>query len=162
MNMENNYAFIDGQNLHSGTRMEGWRIDFFRFRQYLRFKYGVGEAIWFIGYVPENKPLYRRLTKAGFKLVFKDAIKISSGKLKANVDAELVLECVDKINSYDKAILVTADGDFVCLVSYLLERGKLKMVLSPSEKNCSSLLNKRAGGRIRPLIGLREKIGLKK
>jgi hypothetical protein len=34
--MENNLAFIDGQNLHLGTTQNNWRVDFEKFRVYLK------------------------------------------------------------------------------------------------------------------------------
>jgi len=42
--------------------------------------------------------------------------------------------------NYDKALIVTGDGDFHCLVNYLLERNKLKAVLIPSRLKFSALL----------------------
>jgi hypothetical protein len=45
---ENNIAFIDSQNLHLGTMSENWKIDFQRFRVYLREKFGVTEAYVFL------------------------------------------------------------------------------------------------------------------
>ncbi len=45
---ENNIAFIDGQNLHLGTASAGWKVDFLRFRVYLRDKFSVEEAYIFL------------------------------------------------------------------------------------------------------------------
>ncbi|MEK7061425.1 MAG: hypothetical protein AAB954_02075 [Patescibacteria group bacterium] len=45
-----NYAFIDSQNLNLGVRSLGWRLDWRKFRQYLRNKYNVTKAFTFIGY----------------------------------------------------------------------------------------------------------------
>lgn len=39
--IENNLVFIDGQNLHLGTAQNGWKVDFKKFRIYLKDKYGV-------------------------------------------------------------------------------------------------------------------------
>ena len=44
-----NIAFIDGQNLHLGTKASGWSIDHMKFRIYLKEKYKVAEAIYFMG-----------------------------------------------------------------------------------------------------------------
>ncbi len=43
--------------------------------------------------------------------------------------------------NYDKAIIVSGDGDFHCLVEYLDQKGKLLKVMAPN-KNYSSLLRK--------------------
>ena len=61
--MKSNYAFIDSQNLYLGL---GWKIDYKRFRVYLREKYNVEKAYMFIGYLPENANLYRSLQEAGY------------------------------------------------------------------------------------------------
>jgi len=47
-NKENNYAFIDSQNLNLGIKSLGWKLDFVKFRRYLREKYGVVTAYLFI------------------------------------------------------------------------------------------------------------------
>ena len=36
-----NLAFIDGQNLHLGTKTNGWKIDLFKFKTYLKDKFKV-------------------------------------------------------------------------------------------------------------------------
>ncbi|MCX7005040.1 MAG: hypothetical protein NTV22_17435, partial [bacterium] len=58
-----NYAFIDSQNLNLGTARLGWKLDYGRFRVYLRDKFGVTTAYMFIGYMPENQQLYSSLQK---------------------------------------------------------------------------------------------------
>jgi hypothetical protein len=52
------YAFIDSQNLNLGVRSQGWKLDFCKFRVFLKDKYKVNKAYLFIGYIPENKKLY--------------------------------------------------------------------------------------------------------
>jgi len=52
---QNNYAFIDSQNVNLAIRDQGWVLDWGKFRIYLREKYGVERAYFFIGYVHENK-----------------------------------------------------------------------------------------------------------
>ena len=58
---ENNYAFIDSQNLNLGVKSQGWKLNFSRFRIFLKDKYKVKEAYIFIGYVYNNQPLYCQL-----------------------------------------------------------------------------------------------------
>ncbi|OGM15013.1 hypothetical protein A3D84_01955 [Candidatus Woesebacteria bacterium RIFCSPHIGHO2_02_FULL_42_20] len=48
--IQSNYAFIDSQNLNLGVRSQGWKLDWRKFRQYLRDKHKVGKAYLFIGY----------------------------------------------------------------------------------------------------------------
>ena len=70
-----NYAFIDSQNLNLGVLELGWRLDFERFRIYLKEKYKVDKAFIFIGYLQKNQKLYRRLRSYGYELIFKPTVK---------------------------------------------------------------------------------------
>ena len=83
---------------------------------YLREKYSVKEAYYFIGYVPGNTDLYTSLQNFGYILVFKPTFANSDGKIKGNCDAELVLQAMIDFNNYEKAVIVSGDGDFHCLI----------------------------------------------
>ena len=61
--------------------------------------------------------------------------------IKGNVDAELVLHTMILYKNYQKALIVSGDGDFYCLIEYLEKKGKLLRVLVPN-KHYSSLLRK--------------------
>jgi len=139
---QNNYAFIDSQNLNLSIRSQGWILHFGRFRQYLRDKYGITKAFLFIGYVYENQALYTALQKAGYILVFKPTLKLPSGKVKGNVDAEIVLHAMIEYGNYDKALIVTGDGDLYCLVDYLIKNDKLLALMIPNKNSFSSLFRK--------------------
>jgi uncharacterized LabA/DUF88 family protein len=52
-----------------------------------------------------------------------------------------VLWAMKDLPNYDKAIIVSGDGDFYCLVEYLDEQGKLSKILAPTGYY-SSLYNK--------------------
>jgi uncharacterized LabA/DUF88 family protein len=155
--MPNNFAFIDGQNLNLGIAELGWKVNWKRFRVHLDEHYGVSRAYYFIGYVPDNQRLYTGLQNAGYTLVFKQ-VTFGSGKPKGNVDAELVLQAMIEYGSYDRAVIVTSDGDFACLVRYLSEQEKLERVLSPNRKGCSALLKQAARTKLDFLEDTRRKI----
>ena len=140
-----NYAFIDGQNLHLGLKEIGVTLDFRRFRIYLRDRLQVAEAYSFLGYIPEQQALYTNLQRAGFILQFKEVARGRDGKAKGNVDVDLTLRALDKIAEYRHAVIVTSDGDFASLVSYLIEKDKLRTVLSPTRAKCSYLAPCRTG-----------------
>ncbi len=137
MKKEKIYAFIDSQNLNLGIRSAGWQLDFRRFRIYLSNKYRVEKAFLFIGYVPGNEKLYTNLQKYGYIIIFKPTLEFKEGlrvKIKGNVDAELVLYAITEKENYDKAIIVSGDGDFYCLIEYLRRIGKLGKILLPNYK----------------------------
>lgn len=138
------YAFIDSQNLNLGVIGSGWRLDFGRFRKYLAAKYRVKTAFLFIGYIPTNKSLYESLKRADYKIIFKPTVKEKKkglSKTKGNVDAELVLHSMIEFPNYNKAIIISGDGDFYCLAEYLEKENKLLKIIVPNDKY-SSLLRK--------------------
>ncbi len=137
---ENNYAFIDSQNVNLATRSLGWRLDFARFRVYLKEKYAVTKAFLFIGYVEGNTDLYTSLQSAGFLCIFKPTLEYKDGTTKGNCDAELVLHAMIEYLNYEKAVIVTGDGDFYCLAQYLIGKGKLSNILIPNKLRFSALL----------------------
>ena len=134
-----NYAFIDSQNLNLSIREQKWILDFKKFRVYLKDKYNISKAFLFIGYVPTEQKLYTALQTYNYLLIFKPTLKLSSGKFKGNVDAELVLQSMIEFPNYDKALIVSGDGDFYCLVKYLISKNKLLKLMIPNQNKYSSL-----------------------
>ena len=126
------YAFIDSQNLNLGVRSMGWRLDWRKFRQYLRNKYNVVKAFVFIGYKAENEDLYTNMQHMGYIVILKPTLELPDGSVKGNVDAELVLHTMIEYDNYGKAIIVSNDGDFLCLVEYLADKHKLLNVMAPN------------------------------
>ncbi len=157
-----NYAFIDGQNLNMGIAELGWKLDWKRFRVYLREKYAIGTAYLFIGLIEENQALYTALQKAGYILVFKELLKRKDGLVKGNCDAELVLQAMIDYGAYEKAVIVSGDGDFACLVRHLANQDKLRCVLVPNRNKYSALLKKASKGLLESLNDLKGKLEYKK
>lgn len=153
------FAFIDSQNLNMGVSSDvvrdgkkiyrGWKLDFKKFRTYLKDKHKVDTAFIFIGNLPGNESLYEYLQRAGYVLILKPTTSYMDGdgkmKVKGNVDTDLVLYAsAREIENYDKAVIVSGDGDFLSLYDYLSEQDKLGAILIPNKQNYSSLLNKYA------------------
>ncbi len=92
----------------------------------------------FIGLVPNNQKLYTQLQSAGFILIFKPTVRYfenGTETVKGNVDAELVLHAAAiEYANYDKAIIVSGDGDFACLVEFLIDKDKLLKLFTPNAK----------------------------
>lgn len=137
---KNNYAFIDSQNLYLAVLGSGWKIDYKKFRVYLKEKYNASKAFLFIGYLEGNNDLYVSLQEAGFLCIFKPVLEYKDGSTKGNCDAELVLQAMIEYANYDKAIIVTGDGDFYCLVKYLIEKQKFAALIVPNRLKFSALL----------------------
>ncbi|HDZ85252.1 MAG TPA: NYN domain-containing protein [Candidatus Moranbacteria bacterium] len=156
-----NFAFIDSQNLNLSIRSLRWKLNFSRFRTYLREKYKVKTAYIFIGFLPENQDLYNSLQKYGYVLIFKPTLKCKDGKVKGNCDAELVLRAMIDYENYNKAIIVTGDGDFHCLIRYLAQQDKLEKVLIPNKYSYSALLKKAAANKLAFINDLKKKLELR-
>jgi uncharacterized LabA/DUF88 family protein len=144
-NKPKNFAYIDGANLHKGVKFLGWSLDYKKFRVWLKDKYSVTQAYLFIGLIPRNNKLYTYLQEAGYTLIFKEVVYDGDGKAKGNCDADLVLKVVRDVyeNVFDKAVIVSSDGDYAGLIGFLMEKNKLRTILSPSStKRCSILLKR--------------------
>ncbi len=141
---KSNYAFIDSQNLNLGIQRAGWKLDWKKFRVYLKEKYDVEKAFMFIGYLPENEDLYTQMHDAGYLVALKPTLEMFTNPedekkddkekppTKGNVDAELVMYVMKELPNYHKAIIVSGDGDFYSLIEYIAERQKLLCIMTPN------------------------------
>jgi uncharacterized LabA/DUF88 family protein len=163
-----NITFIDGQNLYLGTSKciscarklgrnifaikfsdcvcgKAWKIDLHKFRVYLRDKYRVDRAYYFLGHLREGYDyLYRNIQEVGFIVVFKDHTRNLKSEKKGNVDTDIVFESMKSVleDTFEKILLVSGDGDYSKLVDYLIKKGKFEKILFPNKDFASSLYNK--------------------
>jgi len=169
----NNQAFIDGQNLYLGTEhaKPAWHIDFRKFRVYLKEKYGVEKAYYFVGAydsVVDARGLYESLQQAGYILIFREHSDSAISKKKGNVDTDIVFTVMKHLvekERFDKVVLVSGDGDYFRLVNYLIQKNKFLKLLSPSKKSTSSLYAQRTADIYRDFLdsaSIKRKIEYKK
>lgn len=141
-----NKAFVDGQNLYLGTKEDGWTANYAALRTYLKDKYLVGEAYYFLGYVSEEQQdVYNAIQKAGFILVFREHSSQLMGKKKGNVDCDIVFSVMREIAEqtlFGKAYIISGDGDSKKLVDYLIRKNLFGKILFPNKKFASSLYTK--------------------
>lgn len=124
-------------------------MDWRKFRQWLADKYGVTHAYMFIGYMAENEALYEQMHDLGYLIVLKPTTEIKAPEVegqteaekeaqkptvKGNIDADLVLYAMKEYPNYDKAVIVSGDGDFLGLVEYLTLQNKLLKLLVPNRR----------------------------
>lgn len=134
------FAFIDSQNLNVGVQKFGWKMDWRKFRQWLAKEYDVKKAYMFIGYVPENESLYEQMHDAGYSVVLKPTFDLTRPRpeeeddkpIKGNIDADLVLWVMKEMSNYEKAIIVSGDGDYYSLIEYLAGKKRLLKLLAPN------------------------------
>lgn len=146
---EKNIAFIDGQNLYMGTALNkksAWRVDLEKFRIFLRDKYHVKTAYYFLGYVQEkHQDLYNDIQEAGFVLEFREHNTAMIGKKKGNVDADIIFKIMRRLykkDDFDKVVLVSGDGDYKMLVDFLIQEKRFEKILFPNRQFASSLYKK--------------------
>lgn len=158
-----NFAFIDSQNVNLAIRSLGWKLDFKKFRRYLHDKYNVSSAYLFIGYLPGNESLYTYLQQCGYVCIFKPTLQLPDGRVKGNVDAELVLHTMIQYEHFNEAIIVSGDGDFFCLVEHLLHESKLGALLVPNRKKYSAFYKfQHIHPYVRYMNDLEQKVGKRK
>ena len=85
-------------------------------------------------------------------------MELPDGRVKGNVDAELVLHAMIEYDNFDQAVIVTGDGDFYCLIEYLRNQGKLFALLVPNFFKYSGLLKKAAAKQIAFMSSLKHKL----
>lgn len=147
-----NYAFIDSQNLNLGTQKMGWKMDWKKYREWLKAEYNVEKAFMFIGYMPDNENLYDQLHSQGFLVVLKPTLEMFHTEdtpeekserekvaVKGNIDADLVLYVMKEFKNYDKAVIVSGDGDFYSMIELLESKGKLLHLMTPNWQYSSLL-----------------------
>ena len=144
---KHNYAFIDSQNLNLGVQRAGFKMNWKKFRTYLKEEHDVEKAYMFIGYMQENEDLYTQMHEAGYLVALKPTLEMLTTSeeekeripTKGNVDTELVMYVMKEMKNYNKAVIVSGDGDFYSLIEYLQNKGKLLNVMVPNWKYSSLL-----------------------
>ena len=113
----------------------GWQLDYLKFRLYLTHRYNVAKVLLFMGLIPANFGLYDQLRAWGYTIIFKPTIRYSRYGIsgyKGNVDVDLTVHAAAiEFGNYDQAIIVSSDGDFLCLHRYLHSKQKLRAVMVP-------------------------------
>ena len=134
-------VYIDGANLEKGVRADSWKLDYKKFYKWLSDKYKTDEIYIFLGYLPMFKRYYKLLDSSGFKIVFKKVIK-RKGQYKGNCDTELVLSLVKNFfkKKMDRVVLVSGDGDFRCVIDFLIGRRVEVQIIVPNRSSFSWLL----------------------
>lgn len=89
-------------------------------------------------YIQQAK-FYRKLESFGYTLFIKPVkqylnVEFKTPRRKANCDVDLALQALSNIDSYDRAIFVSGDGDFLPLYKHLERKNKLVYVLSRSSR----------------------------
>jgi uncharacterized LabA/DUF88 family protein len=125
--------FIDGANMFYAQRKMGWHIDYRKVYEFYAAQAQVYNAFYYTSVT--NPPdagmegFLRALTGMGYTVrrkVVKEILDQETGQTirKANLDIEIVIDMLTTADLYDRAILISGDGDFERAVEFLRGRGK--------------------------------------
>lgn len=135
------FAFIDASNIIYGARAEGWFIDQKKLIIYLKNKFQVKKAFFYYGKDstdPKKEAFLRKLGQFGYILRVKE-IKRFGKKTKANCDVDLTMDVLLQINEYDRAIVLSGDGDFFPLLQHLQKQKKQLVVIASPKRTAREI-----------------------
>lgn len=125
------YAFIDASNIIYGARAETWLIDQKKLFQYLKRKFNTTKTFFYFGKNSRNikqSKFLHKLESFGFILRVKE-IKRYGKKIKANCDVDLTMDMLLWKEKYERAIVLSGDGDFLPLLEYLRFKAKKEIIV---------------------------------
>lgn len=143
-------VFLDGANFFFMQKEAGWFADPKKILSFIEKEGTIVDAFYYIGQdaPPEakQKAFLDALPSMGYTLVTKPIktiydTKTGTTKRKANLDIEIVLDMFNTIENYDKAVLISGDGDFERALTLLRARGKQFTVLATDKFIARELLN---------------------
>lgn len=123
---------VDLQNLFYAARNKGHKIDFEKIWTHFheRETEFMTDAFIYMIRSPDfdSSKFESKLKSIGYNLKIKNVLKINKGKKsiykQSNHDVNITVDCLDRINSFNKWILMSGDGDFVDLCTYLKKKKK--------------------------------------
>lgn len=156
-------VYIDAANIILSARNIDFDLDLDLLFQYLYDKYRDCKINFFIGDVEYLKTIEDIFTKHNVELIVKQTVR-EGGKLKANCDVELTNRVSVDVerNIVDEIVLMTGDGDFVCLTDYAKNMGKHVSCISVTPKNTSIFIKNREYLRIMYLVQIKDRLENKK
>jgi len=140
-------VFVDVSNLyHSAKNLYGAKVNFGRVLRTVVAGRKLVRAIAYVikADVEQEQPFFEALKNAGFEVKTKDLQVFAGGAKKGDWDVGLALDAIKIANHLDVVILVTGDGDFVPLVSYLRENEGCKVEVAGFGKTTSAKLMEEA------------------
>jgi uncharacterized LabA/DUF88 family protein len=135
--------FIDVANLYYSARGQDVDVDYVALLKAATKGRDLIRAYAYSGLDPENenqRKFIDFLTKNGYKVVHKDIRKFGDGRVKANLDIELVVDLFRLQDRMDIAVIVSGDGDFAPAIRALQDVGVRCEVISFRPNTSSDLL----------------------
>ena len=142
--MSKNVAmFVDVANMYYAARGQDVDVDYVALLKHATKGRDLIRAYAYTGLDPENENQRRFidfLAKNGYKPVVKDIRKFGDGRMKANLDIELVVDLFRLADRMDIAVIVSGDGDFAPAIRALQDKGVRAEVISFRPNTSSDLI----------------------
>jgi len=142
--MSKNVAmFVDVANMYYAARGQDVDVDYVALLKHATKGRDLIRAYAYTGLDPENenqRKFIDFLAKNGYKPVIKDIRKFGDGRMKANLDIELVVDLFRLAERMDIAVIVSGDGDFAPAIRALQDKGVRCEVISFKPNTSSDLI----------------------
>ncbi len=137
-------VFVDVANIFYAAKAAGVDIDYVTLLKASSAGRDLVRAYAYTGLDPDNenqRNFHDFLRRSGYKVVSKDIRKYGDGKVKANLDIELVVDMMKTARNLDIAIVVSGDGDFAPAIRAVQEQGVRVEVVSFRGNTSSDLMD---------------------
>jgi uncharacterized LabA/DUF88 family protein len=136
-------VFVDVANIFYAAKAGGVDIDYVTLLKSAVAGRDFVRAYAYTGLDPENenqRQFHSFLARSGYKVVSKDIRKYGDGRIKANLDIELVVDLMRLARNLDIAVVVSGDGDFAPAIRAVQEMGVRVEVISFRGNTSSDLI----------------------
>ena len=136
-------VFVDVANIFYAAKAAGVDIDYVTLLKSAIAGRDFVRAYAYTGLDPDNenqRNFHSFLARHSYKVVSKDIRKYGDGKVKANLDIELVVDLMKTARNLDVAIIVSGDGDFAPAIRAVQEMGVRCEVISFRGNTSSDLI----------------------
>ncbi len=136
-------VFVDVANIFYAAKAAGVDIDYVTLLKSASAGRDLVRAYAYTGLDPDNenqRNFHSFLARNGYRVVSKDIRKYGDGKVKANLDIELVVDMMKTARNLDIAIVVSGDGDFAPAIRAVQEQGVRVEVISFRGNTSSDLI----------------------
>jgi uncharacterized LabA/DUF88 family protein len=137
-------VFVDVANIFYAAKAAGVDIDYVTLLKAGSAGRDLVRAYAYTGLDPDNenqRNFHDFLRRNGYRVVSKDIRKYGDGKVKANLDIELVIDMMKTARNLDVAIVVSGDGDFAPAIRAVQEMGVRVEVVSFRGNTSSDLMD---------------------
>jgi uncharacterized LabA/DUF88 family protein len=136
-------VFVDVANIFYAAKAAGVDIDYVTLLKSATAGRDFVRAYAYTGLDPENenqRQFHSFLARSGYKVVSKDIRKYGDGRIKANLDIELVVDMMRIAQHIDIAVVVSGDGDFAPAIRAVQQLGVRCEVISFRGNTSSDLI----------------------